>query len=478
MAKAITSAVAVVIICGIQLVKACNIPVINWVIAAIIWGIPSAIPVIRLVIASAILVPNVGNNPNNCLINSSIANPLPATAAPTKPRPVPNANIPAPINAHEALNNAIAPANAINVGTTGDNTKPATPITVNAPANANNPIPTCCKLSELKAINCGVNNANAPAIITIAVAPNIHPDIAYIATPNIVNEPAKAERPTANVSHDMLPKDCKAALNTNNEADIKPIPTATNDNLPPGIKAVAVPNMIKAPAIPSNPLPKFSHGIEPILLTAGTKRFNAPANIVNPTAVDIIPPDAVPKYENNANSVSIKPIPAKPCFNASISILPNCFTANANTFNAAANINIPAALPNPILTPSISLANATISVITAPKPTKPWTNVLGSNWPRDLIDDANTLIATPNIIIDVAVFIKPFPEPSISLAAADIVAIKVAILIKPLAISSQLRLDKTFIDAESSNIAVDIPIIPVDKAPILRNPFVIFIFSK
>ena len=250
--------------------------------------------------ASANLVPNVGSNPNNCLINSTIANPLPAAAAPTNVKPVPKANKPAPTNAHDTLNNAIAPAKAINVGTTGVNAKPATPITVNAPANASNPIPTSCKLSELNAINCGVNNAKAPAIITIAVAPNIHPDIAYIATPNIVNEPAKAVSPTANDSQDMLPNDCKATLNTNNDADINPIPTASNDNCPPGINAVAAPNIVKAPAILVNPTASSPHDSEPKLLIAGTRRFNAPANIVKLTAVDSIPPDAVPKYENNA----------------------------------------------------------------------------------------------------------------------------------------------------------------------------------
>ena len=280
-------------------------------------------PVIRFVTASANLVPNVGNKFKSCLINSSIANPLPAAAAPTNVKPVPNANKPAPIKAQDKLNKDIAPANAINVGTTGVNRRPATPITVNAPANANNPVPTCCRLSELNAINCGVNNANAPAIITIAVAPNIQPDIAYIATPNIVNEPAKAVSPTANDSQDILEKDCKAALNTNNDADIKPTPTATNDSFPPDINAVAVPNTTNEPAMPSNPLAKFSQDIEPIPLTAGTIRFNATANAVNPIAVVIIPPDVVPKRENTDNPVNITPIPAKPCTNALKSILPN-----------------------------------------------------------------------------------------------------------------------------------------------------------
>ena len=106
-------------------------------------------------------------------------------------------------------------------------------------------------------------------------------------------------------------------------------------------------------------------------LTAGTIRFNATANAVNPIAVVIIPPDAVPKRENTDKPVNITPIPAKPCTNALKSMLPNWLTADANTFNAAANTNIPAALPNPILTPFINFEKAAISVNTAPIPTRP-----------------------------------------------------------------------------------------------------------
>ena len=95
-----------------------------------------------------------------------------------------------------------------------------------------------------------------------------------------------------------------------------------------------------------------------------------------------------------------------------------------------------------------------------------------------MTDAANIAIAVPNIIIDVAVLISPLPEPSISFAAADIETIKVAMLTNPLAISSQLRPDKTFIDADNNSIAADIPIIAVAKPPIFKKPFFMSNFSK
>ena len=98
--------------------------------------------------------------------------------------------------------------------------------------------------------------------------------------------------------------------------------------------------------------------------------------------------------------------------------------------------------------------------------------------PSDLTDEANIAIAAPNTIIDVAVLIKPLPEPSISFAAADIVTIKPAILTKPLTISPQLRLDKDFIDADNNNIAIDIPTMAVAIPVIFPKPLVISIFSK
>ena len=98
--------------------------------------------------------------------------------------------------------------------------------------------------------------------------------------------------------------------------------------------------------------------------------------------------------------------------------------------------------------------------------------------PSDLTDEANIAIAAPNTIIDVAVLIKPLPEPSISFAEADIVTIKPAILTKPLTISSQLRLDNDFIDADNNNIAIDIPTIAVAIPVIFPKPLVSSIFSK
>ena len=92
--------------------------------------------------ASAALVPISGNNLIACLKNSSINSPEPPIAAPIKPKAVPTMVKPAPAAIQPTPSNAIAPAKPNNDGIIGVNTKPAKPRTVNAPANANNIIPT------------------------------------------------------------------------------------------------------------------------------------------------------------------------------------------------------------------------------------------------------------------------------------------------------------------------------------------------
>ena len=213
---------------------------------------------------------------------------------------------------------------------------------------------------------------------TIAAAPNRQPVIAAAATPNISNAPAKVTRPFAICSQDMPDNAFNDKLNTNNAPAIIPIPIAVIA-IDFGINAAETPSISNAPAMLVNPLAISSHDKELRDFTAADSINIAPDNIVIPIAVDISPLDAVPNFANNANSVSINPIPTNPCCNAPKSISPNDLTAFARIVNAPAIINILAALDKPTLAPSITLLNAAISAITAPIPTNPCTNALGSN---------------------------------------------------------------------------------------------------
>ena len=82
----------------------------------------------------------------SCLRNSITNNPEPPTATPIAANPVPIIVRPAPHATAPSPSKAIAPAKPNSVGTTGVNINPANPNTVNAPANANNAIPTPSRL--------------------------------------------------------------------------------------------------------------------------------------------------------------------------------------------------------------------------------------------------------------------------------------------------------------------------------------------
>ena len=115
--------------------------------AEIICGAPLPIAPAKLTIASPALRPICGNSPISCLTNSIIRKPEPPIAAATSPIPVPNNAHPAPAARHPTPSNATAPAKPNNPGNAPVNKYPAAAITANAPAKANRPIPTCCKLN-------------------------------------------------------------------------------------------------------------------------------------------------------------------------------------------------------------------------------------------------------------------------------------------------------------------------------------------
>ena len=71
--------------------------------------------------------------------------------------------------------------------------------------------------------------AIAAAITNIAAAPAIQPVIAYIATANIANEPAKATKLLPISSQDCPPSMLKAILNPISATLIAPRPTDSNN---------------------------------------------------------------------------------------------------------------------------------------------------------------------------------------------------------------------------------------------------------
>ena len=164
---------------------------------------------------------------------------------PAKNRPAPRAATPTPRSNIAAPNNNIA-------GITGVNKAAATPNTKNAPANANNAIPTPSKLIPESNINGGTNNAIAIAATIKAAEPARVPVIKYRPAANIAKDPPNAKRPVPTCSRLNPPKEdtALASILTPTAAINRPAPITSMSG---GIALKPRANMPNAPANPRRP---------------------------------------------------------------------------------------------------------------------------------------------------------------------------------------------------------------------------------
>ena len=178
--------------------------------------IASALPAITsqsLMIPTPICSIKYGISPIILDTNATMAAPLAARAPPKTVRPTANNKIPAPMVPIPIPNNTMDADNNKMVPTKGFNISPASPITTNAPAKVSKALPISARSIEPSAINTGVNTARAPATTNKAAAPNMAFFMAFMATAIIIKEPARATKPLAISSQDIVAMILRAPAN-------------------------------------------------------------------------------------------------------------------------------------------------------------------------------------------------------------------------------------------------------------------------
>ncbi len=195
----------------------------------------------------------------------AVAPAVPAAARAVKPtakadKPAPARARPAPIPRTDTPIRANAPLKPRIVGTRGVSTRPATPMTVKAPARATRPLAIASQLIAPRILSTGVKTSKAEAATSIAAEPARVPVIAFKATARIVIAPPRVTRPLAISSHDILPVLLRAFAMITRAADtaIRPAPIPT---MFLGIKFTATVTAARAPAIATNPFAISSHDI-------------------------------------------------------------------------------------------------------------------------------------------------------------------------------------------------------------------------
>ena len=218
---------------------------------------------------------------------------------------------PIPIAAAARPNKIIAVAKPIKIGTTGPNSKPATPNMANVATNAPRPIASFSRdILPSRSIT-EANMFNASAAITIAIAPGIVPFMRFRLSTSIPKDIPIASKPFANASQLSPP-----ILTTASEIAPKASPTITSDaaliSMSLGIKRIAPPIISSAPAMPSKPLTRPSVDILPIVPIASANFCIAMPRIIIDVAVSNKLPPLPLKRENNPTSSSNAPIAVTP----------------------------------------------------------------------------------------------------------------------------------------------------------------------
>ena len=388
-------------------------------ILATMAGISSAIPVMITVRDATIAVaPAVPAAANAVTPTAKADRPAPARA---KPAPIPTTDT--PISANAPLKPRI-------VGTRGVRTRPATPITVNAPARATSPLAIAVQLIAPRMLSTGVMTSNALAATNIAADPASVPVIAFKPIARIAIAPPRVTKPLA-ISSQVIPLILlrASAITTKAAATaIRPVPIPT---IFLGMKLTAIVTAVSAPAIATSPLAISSQDIEPKSCTAEANIFIEAAIAIKATPVDITCLAFPVRFVKSVISASNAPTETNPFAISSHSMPPKSSQAEANTLIAAANITIPVAVVMDLPLNFAVFINRETSASRTPTPTNPLASSSQLSAERSSQTDASTLIAAANITICVAPFtIVPLPL-LITFAAATITVVKPATPITP-----------------------------------------------
>ena len=365
----------------------------------------------------------------------AVAPAVPAAARAVKPtaradKPAPARAKPAPMPRTDTPISANAPLRPRMVGTKGVSTKPATPMTVNAPANATRPLAIASQLIAPRILSTGVITSSAEAATIIAAEPARVPVIALRPMARIAIAPPRVTKPLA-ISSQVIPLillRASAIITKAAATAIRPVPIPT---IFLGINLTATVTAVRAPAIATRPLASSSHDIEEKSCTAEANIFIDAAIAINATPVDITCLAFPVKLVKSVISANNAPTETNPFAISSHSMPPKSSQAEANTLIAAANITIPVAVVIDLPLNFAVFINRETSVSRTPTPTNPLASSSQLSAERSSHTDASTLIAAANITICVAPFIIVPPPLLITFAAATITVVKPATPITP-----------------------------------------------
>ena len=316
-------------------------------------------------------------------------NPAPASA---KPAPIPRTDT--PINANAPLRPRI-------VGTRGVSTRPATPITVNAPANATRPLAIASQLIAPRILSTGVSTSNADAATSIAAEPARVPVIALRPIARIAIAPPRVTRPLA-ISSQVIPLillRASAIITSAPATAIRPVPIPI---MFLGMKLTATVTAVRAPAIATSPFAISSQDSEEKSCTAEANIFIKAAIAINAMPVDITCLAFPVRLVKSVISASNAPTATSPLAISPHFMPPKSSQAEARTFIAAANITIPVAVVIDFPLNFAVFINRETSASRTPTPTSPLASSSQLSAARSSHTDANTLIAAANITICVA----------------------------------------------------------------------------
>ena len=374
---------------------------------------PSPITFENSIIPSPISLNKSGISPIRFLIIATNAAP-PATPDTAKAEsPAAKAATPAPTAKVPIPNKVITPDKANNVGITGVNNLPATPMIAKEPASIVRPLAILPHSIFPRALMIGVNMASAAEIVNNAAAPGRPVLISLRAATNITIAP---DITTALFPISSHPNPLICFITSPNISIDAAIPAtaAAFFTLPLGIIFRAMPTERREPAITLRPFPISFH-------LRSLKELMAFENISIDDAITVMPIEALNmllEFEvslvNIASSASIPPTAASPLVISPALRSLNLETALANIFIALAKITSPAALIGPTPSKSATFINNASSAQSTPTPTNPVASSPQLREDNFFTADDNISTAVDNAIIEAdnfAIPIKPaFPS--------------------------------------------------------------------
>ena len=319
--------------------------------------------------------------------------------------PAPKANTAVPIIVNAKARPNITPI-------TPCNAKAATPITVNAPAKAVNPMANCLTLNMANSFNAGVKALIATDNISSDVAAvRVDPPLDNIFRGMVRDKSAPAKPPIPRPSSSQeYPEKFFTTVATIFKAAPTMVSPTPIEIMFLGINTMETLSDNRAPANPAKPLPSSSQEYPANSNTTPDIIFNAAPTAINPTPTEVMFLVDPVNLTNKVSMVIRAPTPDNPLTMPSQSIRESSSTTPANIFIVVAKAISSNAFPKAffVFTADIIAIETVSSSITAPTPTNPLAKESQSNADISTNGLVNIFIAIAIPIISTIVDIFTF----------------------------------------------------------------------